>query len=506
MKKITYLSLIGIITALNSIAQSPESFKYQAIARDANGNILANQQVELIISILQNDVNGAVVYTETHDSTSNMYGLVTLNIGIGNPTTFGAINWGAGPHYLKIEMNGMLMGISQLLSVPYALHAKTAESLAGGITETDPQFIAWDKSSGISITENQISDLNYFTNSDETDPIFNASVAGNIKNTDTTYWNNKLDSYTEIDPIYNISVAKGINALDTANWNNKLETEADPIYIASLASKITAADTINWNNKLSETPNLTSVLETSSDAGTSIITNMGFPTNLNDAVTKEYVDIIKEGILLDIATDDSIQDFDGNYYDVVIIGKQAWTAENLKTTHYADGTAIPFIENDAEWVNLGTTGQAYCFYSNDPTKYGGGALYSWAAAMKGASANNHNTIQGVCPDGWHLPTDDDWQELYDFVGGNAYMLKAVAAVCNYNFRGSDYYGLHIGPGGGMRSWYNGASTGGCNPSFWSSYQNDGSNAIMYRMWYNKHSIERAAFPKDSGNSVRCVKD
>ncbi len=416
MKKITFLSLIGIIAVLNSFAQTPESFKYQAIARDANGEVIANQQVELIISILQNDINGAVVYTETHDSTSNMYGLVNLNIGSGNPTNFSTINWGAEPHFLKIEMNGMLMGISQLLSVPYALHARTAESLVGGITETDP--------------------------------------------------------------VYNSSIAKGINAVDTANWNNKL----------------------------SETPNLTNVLFIDNDAGSSKIENMGFPTELNDAVTKEYVDIIKEGILLDIATDDSIKDFDGNYYDVVIVGKQAWTAENLKTTHYADGTAIPFIEDDAEWENLSATGQAYCFYKNDPTKYGGGALYSWAAAMKGATANNNKTIQGVCPDGWHLPTDNDWQKLYDFVGGNAYMLKAVATVCSNNFKGSDYYGLHIGPGGGMRSWYNGMSIGGCNPSFWSSYQSNGSNAIMYRMWYNKQSIERAAFPKDSGNSVRCVKD
>ena len=86
------------------------------------------------------------------------------------------------------------------MSVPYALHAKTAESVSGTITETDPVFTAWDKTTGISITESQISDLDHFTTADETDPIYGASVASGITGTDTTNWNNKLDS--ETDPVF----------------------------------------------------------------------------------------------------------------------------------------------------------------------------------------------------------------------------------------------------------------------------------------------------------------
>jgi hypothetical protein len=75
------------------------------------------------------------------------------------------------------------------MSVPYALHSKTAESA----NENDPMFLAWNKSDGISITESQVSDLSHFTNADETDPVFLNSMAHNITATDTANWNNKID-------------------------------------------------------------------------------------------------------------------------------------------------------------------------------------------------------------------------------------------------------------------------------------------------------------------------
>ena len=173
-------------------------------------------------------------------------------------------------------------------------------------------------------------------------------------------------------------------------------------------------------------------------------------------------------------------------------------------TKFADGTPITLVSDDATWLNLAVTDQAYCYYNDDNTLYDG-ALYSWAAARNGSTASNTAIIQGVCPDGWHLPTDEDWQELYDYVSGSTIVLKASEGWCSSG-NGTDDYGLHIGPGGGQRSWYNGTSTGGCNASFWSSYNSDGTNAIMYRFFYNSGTIERAAFPKKTGNSVRCIKD
>jgi hypothetical protein len=123
-------------------AQSPEKFNYQAVVRDASGNVLANQSVSFRMSILQSSVDGAAVYVETHTTTSNAHGQVSLSIGSGTPVsgTFAGISWAGSSHFLKTEMDAaggtsyVLMGTTQLLSVPYALYAKEAGS--GGTTYT----------------------------------------------------------------------------------------------------------------------------------------------------------------------------------------------------------------------------------------------------------------------------------------------------------------------------------------------------------------------------------
>lgn len=140
MLKRILLSFFTIFTAMALFAQAPESFKYQGVARDNSGNVLANQNIGLKISILENSSSGNVVYSETHNVTTNQFGL--FNIGIGSGTavtgTFSSINWGNTTHYTKIEMdetggtNYQLMGVSQLLSVPYALYSKSSGS--GGTT------------------------------------------------------------------------------------------------------------------------------------------------------------------------------------------------------------------------------------------------------------------------------------------------------------------------------------------------------------------------------------
>jgi hypothetical protein len=113
------------------MAQVPQAFKYQAVARDLNGDLLMNQPVSFKISILQGSASGTAVYVETHTSMTNDYGLVNLEIGNGTVVSgsFSAIDWGGDSHYLKVEMDpagGTLyqaMGTSQLLSVPYALQS-----------------------------------------------------------------------------------------------------------------------------------------------------------------------------------------------------------------------------------------------------------------------------------------------------------------------------------------------------------------------------------------------
>jgi uncharacterized protein (TIGR02145 family) len=116
----------------------------------------------------------------------------------------------------------------------------------------------------------------------------------------------------------------------------------------------------------------------------------------------------------------TVTDFDGNVYNTITIGSQVWMAENLKTTHYSDGTAIPLVTGNSNWDTLTATSKAYCWYNDDViNKATYGALYTWAAAMNGAASvtTNPSGVQGVCPTGWHLPSDAEWTQLTDYLGG-----------------------------------------------------------------------------------------
>ncbi|MCF2218590.1 hypothetical protein H9Q08_04665 [Chryseobacterium sp. PS-8] len=145
MKKL--YATIGLFLASLVSAQVPQAFSYQTIAFNAAGAPIANGNVSLRISILDNAANGTVLYTETQNKTTNAKGLVNLNIGQGTATTgnFGAINWGTNAKFVKVEMdpaggsNYTNVGVNQLMSVPYAQVSKTVVTGAGqGITLVSP--------------------------------------------------------------------------------------------------------------------------------------------------------------------------------------------------------------------------------------------------------------------------------------------------------------------------------------------------------------------------------
>ncbi len=135
MKKIVLILGLLFSTQL-AFTQAPEKINYQAVARDASGNPLVNQTLNVTYQIRQSSPTGTSVYTETHTGIStNQFGLFTAEIGGGTPSvgTFAGINWGAGLYYLYVEVNGDPMGSSQLLSVPYALYAKQSANGPQGL-------------------------------------------------------------------------------------------------------------------------------------------------------------------------------------------------------------------------------------------------------------------------------------------------------------------------------------------------------------------------------------
>jgi trimeric autotransporter adhesin len=204
MKKL-FTFWLAVLLIAGLFAQSPEKMSYQAVIRNSSHQLVTNQTIGMQISILQGTISGTAMYIETHAPTTNANGLVSIEIGAGTVVSgdFETIDWTNGPYFIKTETDPTggvvytITGSSQLLSVPYALHAKTAETVTGSVIESDPVFTVWDKSTGISITESQISDLDHFTTADETDPVYSSSVAIGITATDTTSWNNKLDAETD---------------------------------------------------------------------------------------------------------------------------------------------------------------------------------------------------------------------------------------------------------------------------------------------------------------------
>lgn len=217
-------------------------------------------------------------------------------------------------------------------------------------------------------------------------------------------------------------------------------------------------------------------------------------------------------------------DYDNNIYFTVTIGNQVWMAENLKTTHYEDGTPIPLITDNIEWSNLGNNNidKGYCYYNNDesngPGKYG--ALYTWAAAMNGENSSNENPsgIKGICPTGWHLPSDEEWIELEMHLG----MSRTEAE--QLGLRGTNEGGKlkEIGT-----SYWSAPNTGATNESGFSALPGgnrytDGqfytSLAGIYGYWWttqsgiyrnlNKNYAEIGRYSntaiKSNGYSVRCI--
>jgi len=133
MKRISvFLAILMISAAL--FGQAPLSFRYQAVLRDARGNVKVNSPVSIVISILQGSVDGSAVYSETHAATTDVYGLINLEIGKGtvNSGTMSGINWDSGPFFIKITVDNVEMGTSQLLSVPYAIYASQAGNVFSG--------------------------------------------------------------------------------------------------------------------------------------------------------------------------------------------------------------------------------------------------------------------------------------------------------------------------------------------------------------------------------------
>jgi len=193
-----------------------------------------------------------------------------------------------------------------------------------------------------------------------------------------------------------------------------------------------------------------------------------------------------------------VKDADGNVYNIVTIGSMTWMAENLKVTHYSNGTSIPNVTDGTTWGTLESG--AYCDYNNTPGIYG--KLYNWYSV---------NSSSGLCPAGWHIPTDYDCTLLASFLGGVGIAggkLKEVGTAHwqSPNTEATNETGFTALPGG-VRS--NGGSYSGiaCGASWWCSTETGSLiNAFIRGVNYNNSNLDRSYLGKNSGLSVRCLKN
>ena len=204
------------------------------------------------------------------------------------------------------------------------------------------------------------------------------------------------------------------------------------------------------------------------------------------------------------AIPETVTDIDGNVYHTVAIGSQAWLKENLKAVRYNKGDSIPDVSDDDQWSNLKKG--ARCNYDKDPLQVGTyGRLYNFFAA---------SDTRNICPVGWHVPTDTEWQTLIDYLGGAAVAggkLKTTGTLeqgtglwRQPNLGATNESGFSAIPGG-IRGFNAGFSLLSESATFWTSTEQL-TLASSREISYKYENAEPHSTNKTEGYSVRCIKD
>lgn len=219
--------------------------------------------------------------------------------------------------------------------------------------------------------------------------------------------------------------------------------------------------------------------------------NLSFTTHLT---TVKYNNSLDYGVVSDI---------EGNNYKTIPIGPFVWMAQNLKTTKFSDGTDIPNLKENSQWEISSTPG--FCWFDNNDTVYADfyGAYYNWFAVSTGK----------LCPDGWHVPSDSEWQLLVDYLGGERKAGSGLKEEGSNNWilpnkdatNNSGFTGLPVG----LRNT-NGAFSGqGSFGVWWSATETSPSflGAAWCRMIHGDTAVvSRKEIYKKDGFTVRCVKN
>jgi len=270
--KRSYISIIVLVLALSVSAQAPLSFKYQAYLRNADGTIRGNEFITLQLRIRQGSANGSAVYTEVHNTSTNSHGLVSVNVGDGSTSSnMSAVDWSVGPYFLSISVNGINLGTTELLSVPFALYAnETGDSFSGDYSDlTGTPNLARVATTG------NYSDL---VNTPHLSTVATTGSYASLLNIPTTF-----------NPAVHTHLESQIS--DLAHYTDDSISGAETVF--DLWDKDTGDDFSGNFADLTGVPvtlDLDSTDNFTGDMGGLPITNLGDPVNAQDAATRAYVD------------------------------------------------------------------------------------------------------------------------------------------------------------------------------------------------------------------------
>jgi uncharacterized protein (TIGR02145 family) len=565
MRKLTLSVILVLGLFIQLIAQVPQSFKYQAVVRDISGNIITNQAVTVRISILAKTETGTVVYSEVHNSTTNPFGTITLDIGKGTldvTGNFADIKWGLDTFFLKLEVDTtggtdfQFMGTSQLLSVPYALHARTTERFPGFTTEVRDTMA--NVAEGTFYYNTTTKAINFYNGTnwfelagicqpvptmadagpDQIGVCASTTLAGNSPISGTGNWQivsgtggNIAEPTNPTSPFTGLEgnsyvLSWTITNSCTFTKDEVTITIVDPAVLAYAgADKISVPSptTLAGNTPVNGTGEWTII----SGIG-GIIDNPTSPTSTfsglaNNSYTLRWTlttacSSSNDDIQITFTTSafncgTSLTDYrDGKTYGTVLIGSQCWMAKNINVGNRIDGSTT--------MLNNGVI-EKYCNNNLESNCEVYGGLYQWTEMMQYSTTPG---TQGICTPGWHLPTDDEWKILegtvdtqygvgdpiWDLTGDRGLdaggKLKATGTIYwVFPNTGANNSSGFTAVGAGARN------TDGSFPGFqiygrfWTSTE---SSTLAYRHVLNagRADIARDAANKLFGLSVRCLKD
>jgi uncharacterized protein (TIGR02145 family) len=259
----------------------------------------------------------------------------------------------------------------------------------------------------------------------------------------------------------------------------------------------TSTNSIDWDDIIDETENELTVTLNEFPAYFRLMIN-------EDDCNTHYSETITVLELPVCGLTNTVTDVDGNTYDIIAIGNQCWTAQNLRTSHFDDGTLIENLTVNNEWAN--TTSPAWCHYNNNELTFEipYGKLYNFYTVVDS---------RNVCPTGWHVPTIDEWIELRTFLGGGGVAggkLKSTSLWQAPNTGATNEVDFTALPGGcrdnlGSFQFHTGLTQYGY---WWSSSEHEMNDLQGKSITLNSESAAVTLMNdwKTWGSSVRCVKD